>query len=501
VISHVVEVQPAAQYLDREDQLAWWLASVASDQVEVDADVADMIVNRVINNAGVAMASTRRPPVVNARAQARAHPASVGANVFGCSAATRVSCEWAAWANAVAVRELDFHDTFLSAEYSHPGDNIPPILAVAQHRQLSGADVVRGLAAAYEVHIDLATGISLHEHKVDHVAHLGPSVVAGIGAMLRLPTEVIYQAIQQALHTTTATRQSRKGEISSWTAYAPAFVGKVAIEAVDRAMRGESSPSPIYEGTDGVIAQLLGGPGASYIVPLPSKGEPKRAILDSYASEYSAEYHSQALIDLARQMRGQVDDLTRIASVQIHTSQHTHDVIGTGAADPQKFDPHASRETLDHSLMYIFAVALEDGSWHHESSYTRDRAARPSTVALWHKISTHADPLWTRRYHARDPREQAFGGRVVITLDDGSVIEDSLAVAHAHPRGARPFGREQYIEKFTTLADGVVATGDRLAFLETVQALSELRSPQLAGLFPRVIPEYLQDLRPPKGLF
>jgi len=38
-------------------------------------------------------------------------------------------CEWAAWANGTAVRELDFHDTFLAADYSHPGDNIPPILA------------------------------------------------------------------------------------------------------------------------------------------------------------------------------------------------------------------------------------------------------------------------------------------------------------------------------------------------------------------------------------
>ena len=90
--------------------------------------------------------------------------------------------------------------------------------------------------------------------------------------MLRLPTEVVYQAIQQALHTTTATRQSRKGEISSWKAYAPAFAGKVAIEAVDRAMRGETSPSPIYEGTDGVIAQLLDGPEARYVVPLPEPG-------------------------------------------------------------------------------------------------------------------------------------------------------------------------------------------------------------------------------------
>jgi 2-methylcitrate dehydratase len=333
------------------------------------------------------------------------------------------------------------------------------------------------------------------------VAHLGPSVAAGIGAMMGLSTDVVYQAIQQALHTTTATRQSRKGEISSWKAYAPAFASKAAIEAVDRAMRGEGSPSPIYEGTDGVIAQLLDGPGAHYIVPLPSKGESKRAILQSYTKEYSAEYQSQALIDLALQLRSRIADLAQVASIVIHTSHHTHFVIGTGAGDPQKMDPQASRETLDHSIMYIFAVALEDGSWHHETSYARERATRTSTVALWHKITTVEDPEWTRRYHAHDPMEKAFGGRVVITMDDGSVVEGTLAVADAHPLGARPFGRKQYIEKFTMLADGIVADGDQRAFLDVVQRLPALGSAELAGLFPRVPPAYLADLTPARGLF
>jgi 2-methylcitrate dehydratase len=498
VIEHVVEVQPAGTRLAKEDQLAWRLALVATDPVPVVDDVAEMIVNRVIDNAGVAMASLRRMPVVNARAQALRHPATPGANVFG--ALERLSAEWAAWANGVAVRELDFHDTYLAAEYSHPGDNIPPLLAVAQHRGVHGDALVRGLAAAYEVQIDLATGISLHEHKIDHVAHLGPSVAAGIGAMLRLPTETVYQAIQQALHTTTATRQSRKGEISSWKAYAPAFAGKVAIEAVDRAMRGETSPSPIYEGTDGVIAQLLDGPTASYAVPLPDKGEAKRAILSSYTKEYSAEYQSQALIDLALRMRGRVDDLAAVRSIVIHTSHHTHYVIGTGAEDPQKLDPLASRETLDHSIMYIFAVALEDGRWHHEASYTRDRATRPSTVALWHKVTTAEDPEWTRRYHSTDPQEKAFGGRVVMTLEDGTVIEDSLAVADAHPLGARPFARTDYVAKFRTLAQDVVGEADQEYFLSAVQRLGQLRAPELTDLFPRVVAHHLEGLQPKEGL-
>ncbi len=67
------------------------------------------------------------------------------------------------------MRELDFHDTFLAAEYSHPGDNIAPLVAVAQQLRVRGADLIHGIATAYEIQVDLARGICLHKHKIDHV--------------------------------------------------------------------------------------------------------------------------------------------------------------------------------------------------------------------------------------------------------------------------------------------------------------------------------------------
>ncbi|MGL4340230.1 MAG: MmgE/PrpD family protein [Rhodoglobus sp.] len=482
---HNVRVYPSSETLPREDQLAWKLAELASERIEATDAVGEMVINRIIDNAAVAIASLARGPVVAARAQAEAHPVSrggAGSSVFGSE--RLCSPEWAAWANGVAVRELDYHDTFLAAEYSHPGDNIPPILAVAQHLGRSGAELLRGIVTSYEVQIDLAKAISLHQHKIDHVAHLGPSAAAGIGTLLGLRTETIFQAIGQALHTTTATRQSRKGEISSWKAFAPAFAGKMAVEAVDRAMRGQSSPTPIYEGEDGVIARLLDGAEASYRVVLPEPGEARLAILDSYTKEHSAEYQAQAWIDLARRLRQKHPELDAgtIASIVLHTSHHTHYVIGSGANDPQKYDPAASRETLDHSIPYIFTVALQDGVWHHERSYAPERAQRPDTMALWNRVTTVEDPQWTRRYHSTDITEKAFGGRVEIELVDGSRIVDEIAVADAHPLGARPFAREQYLQKFRALAEGVLASAEVDRFLDTAQRLPELTATELLGL-------------------
>jgi 2-methylcitrate dehydratase len=500
---HSVRVHPSKDLLPREEQLAWKIAGVAVDKVAVQKDVAEMIINRIIDNAAVAIAAINRRPVVSARMMALAHPRKGGACVFGLPATTTVSPEWAAWANGTAVRELDFHDTFLAADYSHPGDNIPPVLAVAQTVGRSGKDLIRGLATAYEIHVDLVKAICLHRHKIDHIAHLCPAAAAGIGTLLGLKQEVVFQAVQQAVHVSFSTRQSRKGEISSWKAYAPAHAGKLAVEAVDRAMRGEGAPNPIYEGEDSVIAWMLAGrenPAHEYHVPLPEPGEPKRAILDTYTKEHSAEYQSQALIDLAFRMREQVKDFSSIEKIIIHTSHHTHYVIGTGANDPQKMDPNASRETLDHSIMYIFAVALEDGRWHHVDSYTPRRAKRPSTVALWHKIETMEDPEWTRRYHSEDPNEKAFGGRVEILFKDGSRLVDEMAVANAHSLGARPFGREDYIRKFRTLTEGIITTREANRFLADVADLASIPAGGLAVLNVALPPKSL-TLAPGKGIF
>ena len=502
MINHSVRVFSAKQALAREDQFAWKIAAVATDPVAVEPAVVDMVINRIIDNAAVAIAAINRVPVANARAQALAHPRDGGARVFGLADTARFAAEWAAWANGTAVRELDFHDTFLAADYSHPGDNIPPVLAVAQQLGRDGGDLVRGIATGYEVQIDLVKGICLHAHKIDHIAHLGPSAAAGIGTLLGLDTETVYQSVQQALHTTVSTRQSRKGEISSWKAYAPAHAGKLAIEAVDRCMRGEGAPSPIYEGEDSVIAWVLDGPDAAYTVPLPAPGEAKRAILESYTKEHSAEYQSQAIIDLATRMRDRIEDLEGIDSIVLHTSHHTHTVIGTGAGDPQKMDPKASRETLDHSIMYILAVALQDGAWHHIRSYLPERAARDDTVRLWRKITTVEDPEWTRRYHEPDPNKRAFGGRIEIRLKSGETVTDELAVANAHSAGARPFARDDYIRKFETLTENVIDPAEGKRFLDLVQRLPDLGADEVGRLNVALDPaDLVNNARDTKGIF
>jgi 2-methylcitrate dehydratase len=162
-------------------------------------------------------------------------------------------------------------------------------------------------------------------------------------------------------------------------------------------------------------------------------------------------------------------------------------------------DPRASRETLDHSIMYIFAVALEDGRWHHVESYAPARTARASTQRLWQSVETREDPEWTRRYHSSDPREKAFGARVEIFLRDGSRISDEIRVANAHPLGAKPFSREDYRRKFFSLTEGIVAPREAERFLEAADKVAQLEAGELHRLNVAVPPETLAQGAP--GIF
>ena len=274
---HEVRTYRSEEPLPREQQLAWKIAEVAADPVAVEPAVTEMIVNRVIDNAAVAVAaldppSGRRRP----RPGARASRTLPGAAVTGLPA-RRAGRRRSGRRGRTASR---FASSTSTTPSSPPSTPIPATTSrrSSPSRSTAARRAPRSCAAiatGYEIQVDLVAG-DLPARAQDR-PHRPPRPVGG-----RRPRHAARPADRGRSTRRSArrctrrptTRQCRKGEISTWKAYAPAFAGKMAIEAVDRAMRGEGSPSPIYEGEDGVIAWLLDGPDARYEVPLPEPGEP-----------------------------------------------------------------------------------------------------------------------------------------------------------------------------------------------------------------------------------
>jgi len=89
----------------------------------------------------------------------------------------------------------------------------------------------------------------------------------------------------------------------------------------------------------------------------------------------------------------------------------------------------------------------------------------------------------------------------VIRLADGRVIEDEIAVADAHPLGARPFARADYVAKFRMLAADVLEQDEIERFLALAERLPDLSASELAGLTITARPGLLASAPSPRGLF
>ena len=78
-----VKVYPSASRVKKKQQLAWKIAEIASDKAKINDEAIEMVINRIIDNASVAISSFNRKPVISAREMALAHPKKNGATVFG----------------------------------------------------------------------------------------------------------------------------------------------------------------------------------------------------------------------------------------------------------------------------------------------------------------------------------------------------------------------------------------------------------------------------------
>ena len=284
-----------------------------------------MIINRVIDNAAVAAASLTRAPVSAARQQALDHAVSIGgdgATVFGCALDRRTSPEWAAWANGVAVRELDYHDTFLAAEYSHPGDNIPPILAVAQH---VGADGRRSCAASPPATRSRSTWCARSACTSTRSTTSPTSARRPPPASARSSASTPRRSTRPSARRCTpppprgsrARARSRRGRRTPRPSPARWRSRRSTARCAARPRRARSTRARTASSRGCWTARM-----PRTRCRCPAAGEAKRGILDSYTKEHSAEYQAQAWIDLARRLGDENPELARPGEHRVDRAAH-----------------------------------------------------------------------------------------------------------------------------------------------------------------------------------
>jgi hypothetical protein len=112
------------------------------------------------------------------------------------------------------------------------------------------------------------------------------------------------------------------------------------------------------------------------------------------------------------------------------------------------------------------------------------------------------DEEWNRLYDEPDPLHKVHGGRVEILFRSGERLVDQILFPDAHPLGARPFARPDYVAKLERLGEGIISPEECARFIDLVRRLPRLSPRELAGLNLEVLPGALRCLeRDTVGIF
>jgi 2-methylcitrate dehydratase len=372
---------------------------------------------RLVDSLGCAVAAMDSPPARIARDLARDTTGRLAATAIGLAQPTTV--ELSTFANTVMVRYLDCNDTYFTKRGGggHPSDVIPTALAVGQAVGASGSEVLRAIVLGYEINGALASAVWLRERGWDQGLNVVAATAMMAGSLLGLGSEELAHALALAVTPHVPVRQTRIGQLSMWKGCATAGAARNGIFAALLAARGMTGPMEPYEGRSGIWEQVTGP--FEMVLPV----APDRFVIeDSQTKTRPAEYNAQAAIDLVLQLRESVD-VDDIEAIDVETYFLAFHEIGS---DPAKWDPR-TRETADHSLPYLIAVAMVDGFIDQESC-APSRVTDPSLRPLMNKITIRERPDFTERF----PTE--FNVAITVRLRGGENLVRATSYPKGHPR-------------------------------------------------------------------
>src|SRR5213595_255353 len=318
---------------------------------DLSKEVVHEVQRRVLDSLGCALGAWKEEPCAIARKVASDFSAKQGSTIIGTN--HKAPPDWAAFANGCAIRYFDYNDTYLSKEPAHPSDNISAALAAAESVNATGRELIAAIALAYEVQCRLCDAASIRARGWDHVTYGAFSTALACARLMKLDPEKTRHAVNIAGVACAAMRQSRAGELSHWKGVAFADAARRGVYSALLARAGMTGPAPIFEGQMAFEKQLgvsLGNVGEKF------RGAPEM-ILNTSIKFWPAEYHSQSAIEAALSLRKEMGDPAKVKSMTIESHDASVDIIGS---EPEKWKP-ATRETADHSLPYITAIALLDG--------------------------------------------------------------------------------------------------------------------------------------------
>src|SRR5213082_2507312 len=447
--------------------LAHQLASYASSFrfEDLSKEVVHEVKRRVIDSLGCALGAWNEEPCIIARNVASDFSAKHGSTIVGTS--HKAPPDWAAFANGCCIRYFDYNDTYLSKEPAHPSDNISAALAVAESFGATGPELITAIALAYEVQCRFCDAASIRARGWDHVTYGAFSTALAGARLMKLDPEKTRHAVNIAGVAGAAMRQARVGELSHWKGVAFATAARHGVYSALLAGAGMTGPGPIFEGQMGFEKQLgvsLGNLGEKFIVPFPkSEHGPASMILKTSIKYWPAEYHSQSAVEAALWLRKEIADPDQIKSVTIESHDASVDIIGS---EPEKWKPN-TRETADHSLPYITAIALIDGEVTNKQ-FEPERFADPQVWNFLETVKIKRNTELSAIY------PDAVANIVHVDLDDGRSLTKRVDYPLGHAKN--PLKDSEVEGKFVALVSPSLGEKKARGIVDLVWKLDDAKN-------------------------
>lgn len=424
---------------------------------DLPMEVIHEVKRRILDGLGCAIGAVNSRPGRIAREIARGVRCDSGATIPGTG--HRTSPELSTFAGGVLFRYLDFNDTYLAKEPAHPSDNIPAAIAVAESAGADGTALILSIVLGYEIQCRLCDAASLRSKGWDHVGYVSMSSAMLASRLMGMGRDETGHALALSITPNVTLRQTRIGELSMWKGCAAANAARNGVFAAMIARGGMTGPSWIFEGERGFFNQVTG----PFTLDVDDFGGRRGGfrITDTYIKHYPSEYHSQAGVEAALRLRGRIR-IEDIASIDIETYDACVDII---AGEKEKWNPR-TRETADHSLPYIVAVALSDGRVGLEQ-FSVQRINDPGLQDLTGKVTVKRNDEHSRRY------PESFPCRIDIACKSGSVYTETVDYPKGHPKN--PLTDKEVEGKFKELNSGLLTDGAVRDIFDAVWNLEDIK--------------------------
>ncbi|MGB3432876.1 MmgE/PrpD family protein [Achromobacter sp.] len=417
----------------------------------------------LIDTAGVAIAGRLEPVSAIALKYGASTGGAAEAQVWG--RREMLSPEAAAFCNGVAGHVLDYDDVS-SPLRGHPSIALlPPLVALAQARGLSGAQLVDAYAVGFEIIVKLARAMA-HEHyaKGWHATTTLGTVASGVACarLLNLSERQTVHAIGIAVGQAAGTRGNFGTMAKSFQAghcaasgLRAALLAELGMDAAIDALDGPQGFMRLY-GQDEPLAPVLAGLGSE-----PPELASSGIEIKKYPLCYATHRSLDGILDLRREHRLTAQDVESVHIVSNHRGMVPliHDRPGTGLE--AKF-----------SMPYAISAALLDGKINF-ASFTDQAVQRPEIQDLMPRITRHED----------EQPSTVRWNRLLVRLRSGQTLKKEVRQL----RGSKelPLSEEALREKWRDcLQHGGVRPADGEAFFDQALRLERLPVRRLMALLP-----------------